>query len=135
MKLIIVSLIMLLTQSAFAEHDATYCGKFIEGTRGVYAYGLDRHPELVIAVEYRIKNGRPESWDPSFAGVVGLNDKQLRFVKSAIQSSKKKGTFFCVKARWGGAAYSSSYIDHISLTTDAVIRVDYMSNFAKKTSW
>lgn len=128
MKAVLVTLLALFSISAFAEHDATYCGKILDGKEGL-EHVVYTHPEAIIAVEYRIEDGKLESWDQGYGSLIALTEKQTEFVQKAVVSSKRNGTLFCVKARWGGAAYDSLDINSISLSTDSVIRIDYMSAF------
>lgn len=116
--------------SSFAEHDATYCGKMLDSRLGRDDF-FNQHPDALLAVEERIVKGESEPWFPSYAAVYGINQNDAQFIQKAVRSSKLRGTLFCVKARWGGAAYSSTDIKNISLITDSVIRIDYMSAFLR----
>lgn len=123
-------LLFFMTVSAFAEHDATYCGRMLDGRWGKLNL-TSLNPEVILAVEFKIENGDYEHWHKAYAAVSGLTQNDLLYAQKAIKSSQIRGTLFCVKARWGGAAFSSTNIQKISLITDAVLRVDYMSSFLR----
>jgi hypothetical protein len=131
MKKLILLITLLASFSILAEHDAIYCGKMLSAESGKSYYSR-RSPEAILAVEFRIEDGDYDFWDHGYAGVVGLNDKQLAFVERAVRGSEKNGTNFCIKARWGGAAYSSWDIGAITLLSDNIHRIDYMSSFLRK---
>jgi hypothetical protein len=128
MKTIILSLIFLFSTYAFAEHDAIYCGKILDGKLGKDD-SFNDHPEIILEVKTRIENGYEKPWYEAYAAVVAMTDDQLKFALKAVNSSKDNGTLFCISARWGGAAYSSWDIEAISLLTDNVYRIDYRSSF------
>jgi len=130
MKMLIMMVTVLFSLTAFAEHEATYCGKMLDGKEGTVIF-TGQHPEAIIAIESRIKRGVEEPWYDGYGALLGLNANELEFVQKAVRSSKQNGTLFCVKAIWAGAAYGSLDIENISLATDKLYRIDYRSSFAK----
>lgn len=128
MKLFTLLTTLLLSLHLFAEHDKTYCGQMLPAESGKDFYSKE-HPEAILAVEYAIVDGEVLDWDEGYAALYALDKEDYEFTLKAVRGSLKRGTYFCVKARWGGAAYSSWDINAISLLTDNVERIDYMSRF------
>lgn len=126
---VVVLMACLFSVVSWAEHDATYCGKLLDGRAGKDAY--NGRPDAILAVETRVRGGVDEPWDEGYGALYGIRERDRAFVAKAIQASARRGTLFCVKARWGGAAYSSMELDSISLITDAIERIDYMSAFVR----
>ncbi|MBX3017407.1 MAG: hypothetical protein KF767_05920 [Bdellovibrionaceae bacterium] len=130
MKICAFLMTVFLAVAAFAEHDATYCGKLIDGSAGEIDV-FSGQPEAILEVESRVRFGELEPWDEAYAGLLAIPVRYENFVRKGIQMSARRGTLFCVKGRWGGAAYSSSDLTAISLITVMIERIDYQSAFAR----
>lgn len=104
---------------AFAEHEATYCGKLVSGgNQFVARLQVDFEK---IAGDIWENQYKPRS---EYAGILHVENGSL--VQRRIQSfltNSKENTVFCVHARWSGV------LDDGSLETDKVYRIDYQSRF------
>lgn len=129
-RLVLTTMITVFSMAAFAEHDAVYCGTLLDGSAGIDAF-FGEHPEAILAVQYRVRDGVDEPWEEGFASLNAIPERERLFVQRAVKASQARGTLFCVKARWGGAAYRSKDLQAITLSTDSIDRIDYMSAFVR----
>ena len=118
---------------AFAEHDATYCGRLIPAEK-VDEFS-DMKPLAILVVDYVELTGSFPGEYTDAQGFAAIYETQTqsakrnlkRFVKSA--KAGRLRAKICVKGLWGGSLYDSSDINSIRLASDSVDRVDYARNF------
>lgn len=129
MKFIAIFISAAFSLSAFAEHDAIYCGKIY---RGADARTYGEKPMLVLDIDMRVRyNGEwADDFDygNAYAAIVAAGSVAEARIEKALRSGKPN-TRYCAKGRWGGSSYDSWDVTDIDLLSDNIERFDIASAF------
>ncbi len=122
MKFLVALIVCSISLQAFAEHEGTYCGTIVRDARAQTSSGVQ--PRLVLAVEFRKnESGAVINVSEGYAAVLEASAPAVTNI-ARFQRSAASNTIICAKGRWSGSTYNSWDIEGISLTSDAVTRVD-----------
>lgn len=124
-KLLLIAVLTLSSLAAFAEHDATYCGKLVSGAEYMKSKGYSSEedaPDAILIIRYGTLVNYDEYANMKGIGIIYAEGEVLEKIKGFIKTAKAT-TKFCVKSRWGGSIYGNGVL------TDNVQRIDYYSRF------